>query len=981
MESDQDDDELTALAFARHYGLCRPYDEELLPICDLPAPYVDDFDQNLGMPSVTAIDDAVSTLTKERLMVNKEAALLLKDVHDLQENLPVEPQPTAQWKRTRSLKQEVPLLRTDNDVDLLNFGRVVAIDFRDLKIPCEVVDEANDEGFQWPAKYLTYPAQVNAQIKAEKLVVSKDVLLYLQDILRDSQTPEDFEKLRAESFNYEPNTTRQPITPPLLPLSPPLTPYVPSSPSNRLPLASDSSDGLTLEAKDLERQIMNADALIRWSSDSDDSMLLDITSPSQLSPFFDKHEASISKRKAEDLKVETPLTPPTFSTSPLKKLKTVSFKDLHELCEFWPGSSQVKDERNNGRQCLESNIERDLKILEPFAQQVNMRVENEKLAGADTTVRVDVPNLDFTLPVAPWDEFSQRIVGKYGAAETELSAQAVFLLKMKREDLRGAETWRGVSTLNRTMHQDIFTTKISKINLDEKLHGETDLSTFLSDATSGNIAISSTQVWKPDGLRLLDDDVDDDEIELADVEEQRDVEALIRKRRLELEEEAGEARRKRALSQAASQDPVNSHLDVLGSQSWRGNGAVARTSATDRFEKTQREKRRLPTSPARHKTVRITEKATSDLMFGGFSATTALHKFMETRGKEVTRTSTQHVDSHKQSQNAVTPAAMTLSVRSREASFGRIGLTTKQSTIQTECTDDKDGSELSLRPYLPPVPDNFPPCSFIVSSAFFLQKRFMTKEIQELYPRAEIVYRDYDLPHSPAKEADMILSPSTGLVLTTLQQIKQTPLPGQPDRSSIKERMSRLQYRYERLVVLVSEGLSREMEKQALGRPEDPQSAAALARLKVFAERLEGNVITKYVGGGEEAMTRTIVVEMAKYGLPHGSRDTGDNKPLEAETTWEVFLRRAGLNPFAAQMVVASLKGPCDLQLPMGTSSPTSSSRPDSVPVFGLQAFLAMTEEQRVKDFQALMGGGRILERVSQVLDQQWLSAAHGFRM
>lgn len=80
-------------------------------------------------------------------------------------------------------------------------------------------------------------------------------------------------------------------------------------------------------------------------------------------------------------------------------------------------------------------------------------------------------------------------------------------------------------------------------------------------------------------------------------------------------------------------------------------------------------------------------------------------------------------------------------------------------------------------------------------------------------------------------------------------------------------------------------------------------------------------------------------------------------------------------------MVVASLKDPCDLLLPMGSSSPTSSSQPESVPVFGLQAFLAMTEEQRVKDFQALMGGGRILERVSKVLDQQWLSAAHGFRM
>lgn len=204
MESDQDDDELTALEFARYYGLCKPYDEELFPICDLPAPYVDDFDQNLGMPSVTAINDAVSTLTKERLAVNKEAALLLKDFYGLQENPPIEPQPTGQWKQTRSLKQEVPILRTDNDLDLLNFGRVVAIDFKDLKIPCEVVDEANDEGFQWPAKYLTYRTQVNAQIKAEKLVISKDVLLYLQDTLRDSQTPGAFEKLRAESLNYKP---------------------------------------------------------------------------------------------------------------------------------------------------------------------------------------------------------------------------------------------------------------------------------------------------------------------------------------------------------------------------------------------------------------------------------------------------------------------------------------------------------------------------------------------------------------------------------------------------------------------------------------------------------------------------------------------------------------------------------------------------------------------------------------------------------
>lgn len=94
-----------------------------------------------------------------------------------------------------------------------------------------------------------------------------------------------------------------------------------------------------------------------------------------------------------------------------------------------------------------------------------------------------------------------------------------------------------------------------------------------------------------------------------------------------------------------------------------------------------------------------------------------------------------------------------------------------------------------------------------------------------------------------------------------------------------------------------------------------------------------------------------------------------------------MFLRRAGLNPFAAQVVVASLKDPYDVPLPMWAGSPTSSDRPASVSVFGLQAFLTMGEEQRVKEFQALMGGSRILRKASKVLDQEWPSAAHGFRM
>tara|TARA_R110002003_G_scaffold96_4_gene7385 strand:- start:18080 stop:18832 length:753 start_codon:yes stop_codon:yes gene_type:complete len=206
MDLDQDDDELSALQFARHYGLCTPYDKDPPTIGNLSAPYIDNFDQDLGDPSMASLTNKISTLIKERLTVSKEAALLLKSILDLLEAPSIESQLTERRKWTQSLRQELPLLRTDNDLDLLNFGNVVMPDFKYLKIPYEVVNEANDEGFKWPARYPAYPVQCDAQIKAEKLAVSKDVLFYLQDAIRDPYGSEDFEdceKLNADSMNYK----------------------------------------------------------------------------------------------------------------------------------------------------------------------------------------------------------------------------------------------------------------------------------------------------------------------------------------------------------------------------------------------------------------------------------------------------------------------------------------------------------------------------------------------------------------------------------------------------------------------------------------------------------------------------------------------------------------------------------------------------------------------------------------------------------
>jgi hypothetical protein len=96
---------------------------------------------------------------------------------------------------------------------------------------------------------------------------------------------------------------------------------------------------------------------------------------------------------------------------------------------------------------------------------------------------------------------------------------------------------------------------------------------------------------------------------------------------------------------------------------------------------------------------------------------------------------------------------------------------------------------------------------------------------------------------------------------------------------------------------------------------------------------------------------------------------------------WEIFLRRAGINPFAAQVIIASLKTPFDVPILPSRDLSASSGHARTVQVSGLSAFLMMGEDERLQFFQALMGGSRILRSVSRVLDQEWVSAAHGFRI
>jgi hypothetical protein len=367
-------------------------------------------------------------------------------------------------------------------------------------------------------------------------------------------------------------------------------------------------------------------------------------------------------------------------------------------------------------------------------------------------------------------------------------------------------------------------------------------------------------VWKKDGLRILDEDEDEeeDELELAEVEERDDIESLIRKRKLEIEEDEevnngkGKSIRSRTESYNKRQPVVvESHHSQFGPSFADIPRKLSDDSTSSNFQQSQM----VASQPG------LAEKqkeAATELMFGGFSASTALHKFMKIQGKAVKTAETG------QQGNIPPIPTQTLPVSQKEDSVEHNIL-------------------IAPRPAIP-TPLDLPPSSLIVSSSL-LQRRTLMRRVEHLHPKAELLYRDYNLPHCPSPEADLILSPSTGLILTTLQQIKQVPLPGQTARSPVKERMTLLQARYERLIVLISEGLSREMEELGSSRPEDARDKEALKQLETFAQHLEGDVSVSYVKGGDLALARSIVENIAAYALPHGTNDIGAVKLLAVETT------------------------------------------------------------------------------------------------
>ncbi|KAL8841197.1 MAG: hypothetical protein Q9170_001051 [Blastenia crenularia] len=847
----------------------------------------------------------------ERLTAVKEASALLAATNaKLYEDCEFEDPTPISTHRIRDLKHELPLLRSDHEMDMLNFVHRIDPNLEDEFFPFEKVDDEQDEGFGWPSHYHELPELWFQRVRKEKLEVKQGVFAYMKGVLETRTEKGEEPTFDYELPNYRRNRLRDPITPPLLPRSPSPLPYEPSSETSHLDLLSEHSSPTRQQLKQIDQIILEKDALTplkRRTEPGDDchqAEMSDISSIgnlySPLKSISNTPSPPFRKRiRREDLKVEGPLTPPASDRPPPWDIKVPFSEALKEVIPILP--PLIPEPENLSPNDIDMLFAEQ---IAPIAAKAEQAIEQEQLQEADTTCRVPVPVMDFTKPVPPW----------MVPPPTKLDEWKTKFLCDIRDSQFNLHPWKSDGQTEKTELSWVpFPMSLGRFELQETIADDGSLAGFIEQPESHDPA---TLTWKRPGLRFLDDIHDSDEEELAfgDFASPKDVQSLVKKRNFELHGE-GE-------NDFASADAEE-----------YAHTTMAASKGTHTIE-----------GPLRPREDKSESQNDQVAILPGFSALDALDQFLGVRKGELSK-------SYQPKKKRPPPVAL------KDSATASNGLNLAAPNVAEKAILDIPKPQLR-------VPDVR---AYFIASTSFLSNRKLAHEIRDLYPSAEIIERDfttYNLRPAYAEsrsntrqanfntsldEADLILSPSTGLILTSVQKIKQQSLPGQSTRSPVRERIHQIASRYERFIVLVSRNSPMTNSTISWSRNLDESDCEALTFLTTFVNHLpalnESDVIL--VDGDNSVLATWIVSLMVKYSSQVSTT------LLEEETQWEVFLRRAGMNAFAAQVVLANTKA-------VGGNGEV---------IWGLRKFISMSLEERFQRFEGLLGGRGVLERVGKLLD------------
>ena len=192
------DVEPTIIEYARFYGLACDH-RQLSPLQELTS------SQNLGSflddpPELVHIDLTNVKVPEERLAVDVGAASLLSSIVESAKHSPSHSDQDlgTDRHRVRRMKHELPLLRSDHELDVLRFKSPIVPHLGNESLPFEAVDVEEDEGLEWPSMYYALPNELVNKSRSEKIEASKDDFLFLQHTLNSQ-----FEAVEHGTFEVD----------------------------------------------------------------------------------------------------------------------------------------------------------------------------------------------------------------------------------------------------------------------------------------------------------------------------------------------------------------------------------------------------------------------------------------------------------------------------------------------------------------------------------------------------------------------------------------------------------------------------------------------------------------------------------------------------------------------------------------------------------------------------------------------------------
>ncbi|KAI0392862.1 hypothetical protein F5Y17DRAFT_333799 [Xylariaceae sp. FL0594] len=809
-------------------------------------------------------------------------------------------------KRIAKLKFELPVLSSDPDEDCRELARAIHEQRQPIissyLFPPERLSRDLDERIEFPPSVDTFRQAIKMTVTHEKIDVSREGLYQLARALKDDWSKDDHRKLVEDSLGHQTFLHDLAITPPLSPGFEDEECFVPDSKLCEVPFTSSPRSLLSDDMKAAKSTIEN-EQLVGFPD----------TATPLLSPLPNKPALEVDRFKLDSIRVESPLLPCSSPHEPSKR--GVNVQSLLESMDMDRAFSPSVSGENVDAPATDMSAahDRDLRnVMEQSATCLMRKLEQECINVEDSTARIQVPVMDFSIPEPEWKSLPmdskahlEWLKGKYDFTfpsfpfwprKTNANAKLRWVPFMRRIDL------------------EVFTT--------EAFSEEGDDSAICDFIDTQAMPISADYVWKRPGLAVLYESESDEELEAATVtvDAMCDLESLARKRRFQNKMDESDSDCSVDLVLPQKKRPL---------ENTPGSGAVQLTNF-------------LPGADA------------------NTAVSTLLSNYINVREAKRQKQGKSSYLSHMQKPKGELFPLSVPEPRSHPSS--------EQSpkTLEQQAGEIRD-----IRAPAAPCPE----VNALTSATKLIKgltiSRGIFARIEQLYPAAEIIERDFDRwdataqdPHPSsgetivprlAEEADIIVSPITGIILTTLLKTIQRPIPGSGGQSGIRERVRRVSFRYERLVVLVSEG--NRIDETA--RDLTPSEAVAYADFVSFAAGLVTQVMVFYVGGGEATLAKWLVFFADKYS-PEAAEIQGHL--MQDETQWELFLRRAGFNAYASQAILIRLKAAANDQ--------TNEER-DCLGS-GLSRFVKMLPCERIKHFRDLIGGEIVLDRINRVLEMKW---------